>query len=345
MVARALVYAAVGVDVALRPGTSFMGDLTSWDANWYLSIVTGGYPAQPPSGQNATAFFPLYPLVVRAIAAGTPLTAVTAAIAVSLLGGLVATWVVWILVRDHSGPEAATRAATLFALFPASYVFNVPYSEGLMIALAAGCLLALDRRRWLLAGVLGALATATRPNAVGVIVAAGVAAGIAIASKREWRALAAPALAPLGLLAFMVFLRIHTGDLLMGWHTQQAGWGQRLDFGWTTVRAVGTALTDPIDNFNRVALTFALVVTAGGCWVLWRAREWVQIAYVAGVMGPVLAASSVMSRPRFVLAAFPIVLALGVRARAQTYVVMVAGSAALLTLATLLTLSALWLVP
>ena len=49
----------------------------------------------------------------------------------------------------------------IFCLFPGSIVFSMVYAEGLLIPLAAGCILALQRRRWVMAGALAGLATAT----------------------------------------------------------------------------------------------------------------------------------------------------------------------------------------
>src|SRR5207302_760700 len=86
-----------------------------------------------------------------------------------------------------AGRRTARRATLLFCFFPGSIVFSMVYSEGVMIALAAGCLLALQQRRWLLAGVLGGLATAARPNAVVLVVACGWAAVDAVV-RRGWPA-------------------------------------------------------------------------------------------------------------------------------------------------------------
>ncbi len=37
-----------------------------WDANWYLSIARDGY-FYVPGSQSSVAFFPAYPLVLRAV--------------------------------------------------------------------------------------------------------------------------------------------------------------------------------------------------------------------------------------------------------------------------------------
>ena len=76
--------------------------------------------------------------------------------------------------------EVAARAMVLFAVFPGSFVLSFAYSEATLIVFAAACLIFLVDERWLLAGVMGALATATRPNGLAVVAACVVAAAIAI---------------------------------------------------------------------------------------------------------------------------------------------------------------------
>ena len=128
--------------------------------------------------------------------------AVTAALLVNLVLGAVFVWLVGVLTRQLAGPRAAGRAMVLTALFPGSFVLSFAYSEAVLLALAAACLLMLIRHRWVWAGVLAAVATAGRPNAIALVVACGLAALVAIWKDREWKALVAPVLAPIGFVAF-----------------------------------------------------------------------------------------------------------------------------------------------
>ena len=47
-----------------------------------------------------------------------------------------------------------------------------------MLPLAAGCILALQRRRWVLAGVLAGIATATEPEALVLVLVCAVSAAL-----------------------------------------------------------------------------------------------------------------------------------------------------------------------
>src|SRR4051794_26098323 len=44
-------------------GNALVAPLARWDSVWYLAIANDGYPADDP---RRAAFFPLYPLLVRA---------------------------------------------------------------------------------------------------------------------------------------------------------------------------------------------------------------------------------------------------------------------------------------
>ena len=116
------------------------------------------------------------------------------------------------LARALYGNEAAARSMVLFSLFPGSVALSWAYSEAALVVCAAATFLALHRQRWLVAGIFAALGTATRPNGIGLVLACAVAAGIAIWRERQWRALIAPALAPLGVLGFHLFLTRWTGE-------------------------------------------------------------------------------------------------------------------------------------
>src|SRR5205807_9116864 len=217
---------------------SFQRVMTVWDGRWYLRIAVHGYPTSVPQGdfyhgtgrqvQSSVAFFPLYSLLTRGLDRILPGGADVAGVVLALLIGAAATVVVWMVAEKVAGRQVADRAAVLFAFSPGAFVLSLVYAEGLLVLLSAGCLLALLERRWLLAGVLAALAGATRPNATAAMLACAWAAGVAIWKDREWRAAIAPALAPSGMPAFFVFLWWHTGETLIWFRGESQAPGARM---------------------------------------------------------------------------------------------------------------------
>ncbi|MEJ7844896.1 MAG: hypothetical protein WKF93_04575 [Acidimicrobiales bacterium] len=145
--------------------------LFAWDGNFYRGIAEQGYLA---IDQEAIRFFPLYPQL-GVNGAGLLVLAWVAALAAGA--------VVHRLTLDITGDTAvARRAAFLVGVAPPSFVLVWAYSESLFMTLAAAALLAMLRRRWWLAGGLGALAALCRPTGALLALAAGVE------GLRGWRA-------------------------------------------------------------------------------------------------------------------------------------------------------------
>jgi hypothetical protein len=311
-----------------------------WDGRWYLELVSEGYPHLVPEAagratESTLAFFPLFPLTVRLLSAVPGLSDAAAGLLVSLGAGGLAAWLVYRLAAVLAGPHLARRATVLFCFFPGTIVFSLVYSEGLMIALAAGCFLALHQRRWIPAGVLAGLATACRPNAVVLVVACGWAAAEAVRRRRDLRALVAPALAVSGTAGFLGFLWLRTGEAGAWWRVQHEGWNQQVDFGRALLTGVGWLLKAPFGNVERIIVVTALGFAAVGLVSLIRLvrqQGWPVplLVYTLGILGMAAVYRVDVFRPRAVLAAFPLFLALGARVSGRTLTLLVAMSAAAL---------------
>ncbi|MDQ3945713.1 MAG: hypothetical protein M3357_11290 [Actinomycetota bacterium] len=312
--------------------------LTTWDGRWYEKIVDHGYPSSVPQGewaagtghrvQSEVAFFPLYPLLTRLVDPFLPGGPSTAGVVVTLLCGAFATVGVWHLTAWVTDRDTANRAAVLFCFSPGAFVLSLVYAEALKLALGAACLLALLQRRWVAAGVLAALASATRPNAAAFVVACAWAAGAAVWQRREWRALIAPVLAPGGMAAFFAFLWWHTGEPGIWFRVQTDGWGERVDFGQRNLDVVWAFLRSPFDHPNRLVIGLSLVLVLACVGLLVKARlPGALNAYALTSLALVLT-SHINVRPRFVFVAFPLVVALAKWARRSVFTVLAATFAA-----------------
>ena len=141
-----------------------------YDAGWYISIVEDGY-FFTPGQQSSVAFFPAYPIVVEGVAAGVD-NARHAAILTTFLCGLAVAWLFWRWCADRMAPAAARTAVLLLLVYPyAWYLYGSGYGDALFLVAALGAFLLLERDRPVLAGLAGAVATATRPNGLAVLVA------------------------------------------------------------------------------------------------------------------------------------------------------------------------------
>lgn len=309
------------VATLLGPIPSLVTVLTKWDAGWYIGIAAGGYPDSIPpdasvaAGQSPLAFFPGFPLVIRAVEAlGVSFN--EAAVLISVAAGTAAAVVLWHLARELTDRPTANAAVALFSVFPGAFVLSMGYSEGLFLLCAAACLLALLRERWAVAGVAAAVAGATRPTGLVLAVTCAWAAGVAIRRRRTWRPLLAPALAPLGFAAWTLYLHAHTGDAFIWTDAHRQGWGQGLGPGVETFRKLGRLAVHPLADFNILVSGVVIVVTVAGVVLLWRWRPpSVLSVYTAGLLVPVVFGASLTSTPRFVLPALPLFIAAGRRLR------------------------------
>jgi len=330
-----------GTDLPL--GTAAGSSLAQrWDGFWFTYIAQHGYPrglftpglAGFHGRYSEWAFLPGYPLAVRAVHEVTFLSYDVSAIVLNLVLGCALAVVAWHLFAEVSDPATADRASWLFWMFPGSVVASLAHSEPLFLLAAGGCLLALMRGRWELAGAAALVGGATRVTGVALVVACAVAAWPAV-RRREWRALAAPALAPLGLLGFLGYGWHRTGDPLI-WHQAEGLWQQGFDFSTGLPTQIvhsfsGTAATADAETFVVLGLVFLAGV---GVAVLRGQRLPAALtSYLIVTAFLSLADSRVGARPRFIWAMLPVfvIVARAVPQRCRTAVL--TAFAALLPLA------------
>ncbi len=153
-----------------QPAPPWLDIWVRWDAEWYLLIAADGYDvgrqlAHLPgnlSALDASGFFPLYPLAIRAIS-GLGLSPVAAALLIANLALLGALGLLHALVRLDFGQRVAARTVWLILCFPTSLFLSAAYAESLMLCLALAALtMARHRRPWL-AGLFAGLCALSRP--------------------------------------------------------------------------------------------------------------------------------------------------------------------------------------
>jgi Mannosyltransferase (PIG-V) len=177
-----------------------------WDSQHYLSIATTGYEFYGQRWPNA-AFFPLYPLLIRAVAPLLGGSATIAALLVAQLALFGALLLLYDLLARDFGRAVAYRSLLLLLLMPTSFFFAAAYSESLALLLLVAALWAIRRERWWLAGASGFLLALTRLP--GVLIAPLIALAYLRQIGWRWRAIRLPALAallpPIGLGLFLLF--------------------------------------------------------------------------------------------------------------------------------------------
>ena len=284
------------------------------DAGFYLGIAEHGYawtlhaPHHSVRQSGWAAFFPLFPLAIRLVGFLIFGHYLTAALIVVVASGAASALGVWALAARVCDRRVADRAVVLYCLFPGAMTFGMLYSEPLGIALSAAALLALLSRRWVLAGICGALCTAERPDLVVIAAVLGIAAVHAVWARREWRALVAPALAPLGLLAFFGYLGHRYRDYGFWFQVEQRGWGAHFDGGVHTFRVLFWQIPgiSQYPAYNVIIIGVA-AFTAVGIGLMIAARLPVPLTlFSILVFVAVITPSTPGIKPRLVWTAFPI---------------------------------------
>lgn len=350
VVARILAAVAIVAARLHESDRSWAKLVSPWDGGNYLSVMRDGYASSLPGidavdGPPTAAFFPLFPLLVRGVAEATGVPLVWTGIALNHVLGGVAVALVYLLARRCTPEAAAVRAGVLFAALPGAGVISLLYAEALLLALAAGSLLALCSRRWVLAGVLGMGATATRPTGVAVAVAAAAFAFLAIRDRREWRSLWAAVLTPVGALAYFGYLWRRTGHALAWFELERLHWHQELDFGWGFSRPFRDL--DLLLRPERPAMLLGFLLIGLAGWLVWKRglRLPTGIAvFTLAALAQMLLFSSVGPRPRLMLLAFPLTFLFAQWLAGRRFLAFAVVSAGLMTLMTYL-FAIEWLLP
>ncbi|WP_369044935.1 hypothetical protein [Sinomonas sp. P10A9] len=161
-----------------------------WDSEWYGRIVQNGYPSVLPHAatgeveQNSWAFYPVFPLLVRALAGIPGMPWQAWAQVVALLAGFAAAVVLYRLFRHRADHADALWGVALVAFFPISAILQIPYAESLGLLFLAWALLWIVERRYLSAIPVVVVMALTRPVGVPFALMIGMLFLVRLARRR-----------------------------------------------------------------------------------------------------------------------------------------------------------------
>ncbi|MET7618203.1 hypothetical protein [Streptomyces sp. NPDC005408] len=317
---------------------------TSWDSHWYLGIADHGYDSTLGTrvNDNNLAFFPLYPGLVKAVAAVTPGSRASVGLLLAIGFSFVAAWGVFAVGDRLYGRRVGFLLTLLWGVLPVAIVQWMGYTESLFTAFAAWALYAVLTGRWMWAGSLATLAGLTRPTGIAVAAAVSVAAALSCRGGRRRRrssratALAAALIAPAGWLAYVTWVGLRVGRL-DGYFAVQRLWKNQWDGGASTLRELRQYLvymTEP--QLFLVIVSVVLIVSVGLYLLCLSERQPVALLVFTGMLLLVVLGSGgvYFPRARFLLPGFPLLLPIAralARARRTAVVAALLGAGTLMS--------------
>ena len=282
----------------------------NFDGIHYVEMARRGYD------NLQQAFFPFYSNLIRFL---TPYfkNSTFAGITISTLSFTLGLIILYKLVRLDYPDEIANLTIILLLVFPVSFFFSFVYTEGLFFLLIVGSFYAARRNNWLLAGILGGLASYTR--FVGILLLPALLFEF-WGKNKAIKNLIPLLLIPVGLLVYMQFLQKTTGDPIAFIHVQKYFLQGRSDkivllyqVFWRYLKMIYTVdRSNPL--FSTVILEFftGVTFTILSIYSFFKTRPSYVFFAIASFIIPTLT-GTFTSLPRYVLVSFPsfIVLAIG----------------------------------
>lgn len=292
--------------------------LFSWanfDGEHYLSISIFGYKFLEQ------AFFPVYPMLISFFSRPNPqdllmslVNSTLTGLIISNVSLLLSLIFLWQLIKIDFSKKIAYLTVILIVVFPTSFYFGAVYNESLFLLLSVLSFYSARKGNFFLAGVFGAISSATRIFGILILPALLIEAFYQKVSiyKFFWIFLI-----PSGLGIYMFYQFIIVGDPLAFYHLQKLV-GEQHQSGLTLLpqvyyRYIKMLLTVDIQNpiFQTVVLEFAV----GAVFFLLPIYGYfkkIRLSYLVYAMLGFLAPTiqgSFSSVPRYIIVFFPSFLA------------------------------------
>jgi hypothetical protein len=310
--------------------TCFVESWWRWDAIRYVEIAYYGYAYDRAN----TVFFPLFPLMVHYLAGffgGSGFANYVAGLVLANVCFYAAMVLFYQLLCQDFNQIVARNALIYLAFAPYAIFFFAGYAESLFLLLSLAVFLFLRRgepKDWWLAATCGFLAALTRPTGVVLI----VPFLVLLVQKFGWRtfftrdnwpyklnAFLSVALIPLGVLVYMLALRIQFDNPFLFSVEQARVWSRYLGFPWLGIHYAFKALYISGYYFQRnlVDLCFTLipmlVLILGWHRLPLHYNLYSLVMTLFVLCFPVLyIGKSLMSAPRHLMMIFPIFVIMGI---------------------------------
>src|SRR3990167_1158262 len=281
----------------------FIWSFGNFDCVHYLGIAKDAY-----AYQYTQVFFPLYPLLIRLVSLLTFGNLLIAGLLISNIAFFVSLVIFYKLVNKYHGEKIAFWSCLFLLSFPTSFYFGAIYTEGIFFLLIISVFYLFYKKKILLASILGSFASATRLVGLFLIPA--------ISLKKNIQSIIPILIAPLGFLAYVLYLKIEFNNPLY-FVSAQTIFGQersttqiillpQVFWRYLKILATTNGLT-----FGNAAFELGMTILILTLLVLSYRRvktEWLIFSFLAVLM-PTFT-GTLASMPRYVLITFPVYILL-----------------------------------
>lgn len=312
----------------------------NFDGVHYLRIAQDGYAAQ-----YSQAFFPLYPFLIRLFnflpKGGLDLNIYTdpsyfyTGMLLSVAFFVSALYFLFKLWNQEYNSRVANIAILLLLSFPTAFYFGAVYSESLFLLLAALVFWFVRKDKFLLAGVFAALASATKIQGALLFIFLALELWGKYFKRGEnfgkmsWSDILGVIISPLGLLAYMLYLRQSVGDPFYFLASQPAFGAQRSSIPLVMLpqviyRYIRIFMSLEVASLAFVNALLELLVTGGliaGIILTFRKIKFSYWIFMTlAVLLPTLT-GTLSSMPRYALLAFPLLPLIAKCKRVSKYII------------------------
>lgn len=231
------------------PHNLFVDGWFRWDSGWYISIAQQGYSDVVTKVYRNTAFFPFYPMLIKGLSYLVG-NVYIASLLISNFSLLAACMVLYRLISDQFNKTIAQNSLLLLLLSPFSFFFSAAYTESLFLLLTVLVFYFGTHKKWLIASLCAAAASATR--LVGIITVVPLIIFYFESIDFNWRKIRSDilwfGLSLIGIGGFMLLQAIKFGDPFLFIEGQNVpGWKDgvnifsaldalRITFSWNSLK-------------------------------------------------------------------------------------------------------------
>lgn len=299
-------------EIFSRHHFDFFSAMCKWDCRWYVSIITDGYDSMIRTtgpkvwrGLANWAFFPLYPYTVKLIVTISSLSPVMAGILLNQLFVFLAILVFYRYLLLFVDDSNSRFGVTLLAFSPFSIYFASLYTEALFLLLSLSGFYFMRINRPVISAICGGLLSATRP--VGIMFSLSYFLHYCYQKRLSFKILICCVISTLGLLLYMLYLHLHTGDYLAFEHIQK-GWGRQ----WLDIKYLPRQLWLMIsDTHNSILFFLSISISI----YLLAKKYYEEAVFNLLCILPGVATGSMMSEGRFCGTLFTLYFGLTIIAR------------------------------